>query len=540
MKKRPLNEGFFFAKTMYTLYHNARISALNPKYETFSAMVTQGDKIIYTGNPDGINLPAHQLKKVDLHERTVVPGFIDCHTHIASVALYSERLDLKDCLTLPDAMERIKTHLATFTEEHWVLGGGWNANIWPEGRPHKKDLDILTEDRPIALYNKDGHTMWMNSKALQSVGFDQNTSDPTGGKLGRDPGGELNGLIYETACFIVERKAGVVPYTFLNRCMNKLYPQLFRLGITSVHSCESLEFYQTFKQMAANKELGIRICMHPPMADIERLIDEQIRSGLGDEWLRMGGLKYFVDGSLGSQTAEMFLPYEQLGHTGISVMEEQELGDRLQYGARHGLSATVHAIGDKANHKTLNAISRAKQVAGSADLRHRIEHAQILRPDDRLRYRDLNIIASMQPLHIADDVQIAEKYLGERTSDTYPINALMHDGVRVVFGSDMPVADPDPLKGILAAVARRYQLDRSQPVWHPEHCITPLQALTAYTREAAFASYEENLKGTLEVGKLADFVVLSDDIVGATEASLCQTNVVMTVLGGEVVYQSED
>ena len=199
----------------------------------------------------------------------------------------------------------------------------------------------------------------------------------------------------------------------------------------------------------------------------------------------------------------------------------------------------MHAIGDRANHKTLNAFSRIRSNSRSAGLRHRIEHAQILLPADRRRFRELDIIASMQPMHIADDVRIADRYLGERAKNAYPVNALLQEKVRVVFGSDMPVADPDPIKGMLAAVKRRYLLDPTQPEWHPEHAITPLQALKAYTSDAAYASGEENLKGSLEAGKLADFTVITKDILNGSEADLYAAKVVMTILGGRIVYRND-
>ena len=216
-----------------------------------------------------------------------------------------------------------------------------------------------------------------------------------------------------------------------------------------------------------------------------------------------------------------------------------QLRERIGHAALSGLSATIHAIGDKANHKALNALSEARKLPQKDTLRHRIEHAQIPLPEDRKRFRELDVIASMQPMHIVDDVRIADKYLGSRAANAYPVNAYLQEGVRVVFGSDMPVADPDPLKGMLAAVARRYRLDPAEPVWYPEHCISPLQALVAYTREAAFASYEETVKGTLEAGKLADFVVLSGDVLQGGEDAFYTAEPVMTVLAGKCVYRSE-
>jgi predicted amidohydrolase YtcJ len=261
-------------------------------------------------------------------------------------------------------------------------------------------------------------------------------------------------------------------------------------------------------------------------------------SGFGNKWLRMGGMKYFVDGSLGSQTAEMFEPFATLNHAGLEVINESDLTDQICFAAHHGLSATVHAIGDKANHKALNAFQKLAELSGLLPLRQRIEHCQILQASDIPRFEELAIIASMQPIHIADDIEIAEKYLGPRAALTYAIRTIMKSGCRVVFGSDMPVANPDPLKGILAAASRRYQLDSKNRSWYPEQCITPLQALHAYTRNAAYASSEENLKGTLEPGKLADFVILSHDITENDEAILRNARIESTVLAGRVVYRN--
>jgi predicted amidohydrolase YtcJ len=232
----------------------------------------------------------------------------------------------------------------------------------------------------------------------------------------------------------------------------------------------------------------------------------------------------------------MFEPFHTLDHGGTEVIREKELTDRVGRNATYGLSATIHAIGDKANHKALNALEKTRQVKFSLPLRHRIEHCQILQESDLSRFKELDIIASMQPMHIADDIKLAEKYLGKRARLAYPIGSLIKTGCRVVFGSDMPIADPDPIKGILAAVYRKYKLEKSNSIWYPEQCITAQQALLAYTREAAFASYEESIKGSLAAGKLADFIVLSHDISTAEESQLRDTLVEKTILGGEIVF----
>jgi predicted amidohydrolase YtcJ len=235
----------------------------------------------------------------------------------------------------------------------------------------------------------------------------------------------------------------------------------------------------------------------------------------------------------------MFENFSGLDHAGIGVMSESQLTGRLFYAAENSLGATIHAIGDKANAKALNALTEVKHISKKRNLRHRIEHAQILREVDIPRFTDLSVIASMQPLHIADDIKIAEKYLGVRTKNAYPIASLWRAGTKVVFGSDMPIADPDPLKGIRAAVSRRYLLDEKEPQWHPEECLSISEALHAYTRNAAYASYEENLKGTLSKGKLADFIATSVDLEQAAESILSEAKIEMTVLGGKIVYKSD-
>jgi len=523
---------------MYKLYTNGNIHTLNNRHPYTTALLVYGDRIVYCGDEKDVNLPDHLIKKFDLNGLHVYPAFTDCHTHVASVALGKERIRLDHCSSLSEALEYISGQITHFDGQSWICGGGWNANLWKDGIPHKKYLDQISNDIPVVLYNKDGHTQWLNSKALKLVGFAQIENDPPGGKIGRDSNNELTGLVYEKACDIVNRYSEKNSYEQLKRCMDKLYPELYALGMTSVHSCESLEIWSLFQQMLLQKDLKLRICMHPPVEHADKFIDGGLCSGFGNEWLRLGGLKYFIDGSLGSQTAEMFENYSGLDHSGIEVLTESELTDMLRKTTERGFSATIHAIGDKANHKSLNALQKVKDTTNKSGLRHRIEHAQILIDEDIKRFSEQNVIASMQPLHIADDVKIADKFLGNRASAAYRIGSLMNTEARVVFGSDMPIADPDPLKGILAAYNRRYLLDENESSWNATESIPFQKALHCYTSQAAYASYEENIKGTLEVGKLADFIGLPIDFETVEEDILKKSRVELTVLGGEVVFDN--
>jgi predicted amidohydrolase YtcJ len=520
----------------YRLFYNGKIHTLDHGSPFADALLVHDDRIIFCGSVKDVNLSDARLERFDLEQQHIFPAFTDCHTHVAAVALDLEHLRLDHCASLPEALKLIGAYTGKILPGEWVLGGGWNANIWSDGHPDRHALDNVTRQHPVALYNKDGHTQWLNTLALEKCGFNKEYADPPGGRIGRDEHGNPDGLVYENACLLVANISEKTSYEQMNRCMNKLYPQLHRLGITGVHSCEGMDKYHFFNRMLLNRQLKLRISMQPPAQDIQKLADAGIYSGFGNNWLRIGGLKYFVDGSLGSQTAEMFENYQGINHKGIEVLTESQLYEQLYQGTNAGLSSTVHAIGDKAIHKTLNAFEKLRNITTPVPLRHRIEHSQIILPDDISRFAGLNLIASMQPLHIADDVEIAEKYLGKRGRYTYPVKSLINSGCRVVFGSDMPVADPDPIKGIQAAVGRRYKLDLTQPPWQAQECISAEQAVYAYTRDAAYASYEENDKGTLTPGKLADFIVVNRNLLVTSEEQLYETVVEKTILAGEVVY----
>ena len=522
--------------TPYRQFFNGTIHTLEATNPVADTLLTFNDRIVFCGAGADINIPHKLVEKIDLENLHIFPAFTDCHTHVAAVALDKEQVRLDHCTSLAEAIKIVREYADKTSPGNWILGGGWNANIWPEGRPDRYSLDAITQQHPVALYNKDGHTQWLNTLALRESGLENMTSDPPGGRIGRDDAGKPDGLVYENACNIVAEISEVTSYERLNRCMSKLYPDLYRLGITSVHSCEGLDKYNCFNRMQINGELKMRISMQPPAKELKKLSDAAVYSGSGNHWLRMGGLKYFVDGSLGSQTAEMFENYDGTGQKGIEVLTESELLEIVLPAARSGFSATVHAIGDKAIHKTLNVFTKIRDIETPVQLRNRIEHSQILIPEDIKRFADLNLIASMQPMHIADDVRIAEKYLGKRGRYTYPIKSFIDYGCRVVFGSDMPVADPDPIKGIRAAIGRRYNLDRTEPSWQPQECITPEQALHAYTRDAAYASYEEADKGTLTRGKLADFIAVNQNILTSDDAQIEQAQVLKTVMAGKVVY----
>jgi len=527
---------------MFKLFHNAKIHTLKDENPTCSTILIQNNRIVFCGNENEFTLPEKNVKKTNLHGFSVLPAFIDCHTHFAMASKKIDQISLDHCQTYNETILEIKKNIHRYKKGNWIKGSGWNANLWGGIIPNKYHLDSITTDHPMALFSKDLHAMWLNSLAINLCGFDADIPSDLKNKIYTDNDDQPTGIIVEDVCSIVEEKSS---NTSSNRDEQNLIAysnEFLKAGITSVHSMENLDDFELFMKLHCSKKLKTRICFHPPQEEVDTIIKSKIYSGYGNEKLRYGGLKYFVDGSLGTQTAEMFENFEGLDHAGVEILKQNELAEKLKYAASNGLSATIHAIGDKANFKTINSIEETNnQIKSTIPLRHRIEHSQIINKSDIKRIGKLNIIASMQPLHITDDVKISDKYLGARSINAYPVKSLINSGIKVVFGSDNPVADFNPFKGMQAAISRRYNLDINEKSWYPEQNISIHEAVKAYTKDAAFASYEESIKGTLEPGKLADFVVLSEDILNSKnpEKTLRNVDVVATVLDGKIVYQNE-
>ncbi len=524
---------------MFNLFYNGNISTLNQSQPFCSALLTCNSNIVFCGDLKDINLPDNKTNKINLHGKFVVPSFTDCHTHLLLTSAKYDLIQLDQCWSFEETLNEIRSNIKKYKKGSWIRGSGWDANIWAKVKPHKKHLDAISTEHPIALYSKDLHSMWLNSLAMKMCNIDTNSPGKYLGKILTNKSGELSGIITEDACRLVNEQADVLDANRTKANLNDFIDELLAAGITTVHTMESLEEFALLEQLELINQLKIRVCFHPPADSLEALVKAKIFSGFGNSRLRIGGLKYFVDGSLGSQTAEMLENYVELKHAGIEMLTESDLTDKITYAAKNGLSSTIHAIGDKAINKTLNALEKSSAVKSPVPLRNRIEHSQIIHESDISRYKNLDVIASIQPLHIADDIKISEKYLGNRADRAYPIKSLLNNGTKVIFGSDTPVADFNPFKGILAAITRKYKLNVDEPSWNPNQKITIEQAIAAYTKDAAFASVEESTKGTLEPGKLADFIVLSEDILNSNnqETALQRVKVLATILNGEIVYR---
>ena len=485
------------------------------------------------------NRPDYVTNTTDLNQKTVLPAFTDAHTHFIASALHLQRIRLDNAASLREALDRIRQYKLKTDSGNWIRGGGYNKNIWPDGAPHKKYLDAIFPDDPVALESKDYHSLWVNSRALEAAGIQRNTPDPPGGKIGRERDGSLNGILYEKALNLVYDKITLPSDENIAAAVRERTRQFYAVGITTVHTMEGMGAFKALQKIHLRKDMNFRVHFYIPKEEAFPLIDAGIQSGFGSGWLSIAGVKFFTDGSLGSQTAHLLQPYENSESSGISHISEGQLKEEIRRFNHHGLSAAVHAIGDAALVKTLNVFEALREESGKAFIPNRVEHAQLVPKAQIERFARLKITASVQPVHIADDVYTAEKYWGARCAQAYPFRQFADAGINLAFGSDTPVADINPFKGLFLALERKYHLNPNEKSWYPRQAITLREALNAYTVGAARAVGREKQTGSLEPGKTADFIVLDRAIFSVPVQELPETRILKTVLGGETVYESD-
>lgn len=433
-----------------------------------------------------------------------LPGLSDSHIHLEGLAYGHLDLDLGGAGSLEEVLKRVEGWAARLPPDGWVEGSGWYNDAWRDPKfPTKRHLDVAAGGRPAFLRRKDGHSAWVSSAALQLAGIDSKTLDPPGGVIDRDGRGVPTGILRETAMQMV---SGIIPSASaaeLDLAMAKALKRLSEFGITSVHSMDSAEGFASLQRLHARDELPVRVTYNLPLADLPHAERMGVRSGWGDEWLRFWGVKAFLDGSLGSRTAEM------LDGSGTARLPQAELLDMIDRCVRAELNVCLHAIGDGAVRRALDALARRRDAWRY--WRPRIEHAQCVDPKDVPRFARIGVIASMQPIHAVADRELADQYWPRVTAHSYAWGALDRAGARLVFGSDAPVETADPMLGIDAATAWR-----RRAAWHPELAVTRARAVRAYTADAAFAVGMERQLGSLRSGKLCDITVVEEGRVTAT------------------------
>ncbi len=521
-----------------TLYAGGRIYTLDPAPPVVEALAVSDGRIIARGTTADLAADFPHLERVDLGGRTVLPGFVDSHIHLASYGVSLRRVELRDAQSLADAVTRVAAAAVRARRGEWILGRGWDKNLWPEGRfPTRGDLDAVVRDHPVALTSKDGHLLWVNSTALTLAGVDDRSEDPAGGQIDRGPDGSPSGLLKEEAKSLVARVIPAAGPDTVEAGIREAAARLHSFGIVGVHDFEGPDAFAAFQRLAARGELRLRIWNAIPEGELAAATSCGLRTGFGNDWLRVGPVKIFADGTLGSQTANMLEPFEgQPQNNGIAIHSRDELVEVVGRAVSAGFWCAIHAIGDRANRWVLDAYELHAAASAGLGARHRIEHVQVLHPADVTRLARLSVIASMQPIHAAADRDIADRYWGSRSRYAYAWQTLLDAGTRLTFGSDAPVETADVMQGLYAAVARRRPGQAESEAWYPEERVTIADALRAYTTGAAFASGGERRSGTLSVGKRADLVVLDRDPFTIAAEELPQTRIAATIVGGEPVY----
>lgn len=519
---------------------NANIWTGNSEQKRAEAFAIVGDTIIGIGTTSEIaKFKGDNTKIEDMEGAFITPGFIDTHVHLMMGGNSLLSVELRDAQSPEAFKKRIAEYTQSLRPGDWVLEGNWDHTLWGGELPQKEWIDAITQKNPVAVYRLDGHMVLANSLALQIAGIDKNTPDVEGGEIVRDGQGNPTGILKDNAMNIV---LGMIPPMTEKQKENSLLAAMDYLlskGVTSVHDVDSLGTYEIAKKLKDAGELKVRVYALKPLNHWKK------RFGIvkeNDKWLKTGGLKGFVDGSLGSHTAAFNEPYfDKPEDEGFFINAEVDLYKWISEADEANLQVMVHAIGDKAIHSILDMYERIVTNYGKKDRRLRIEHAQHLAKDDIARFAQLGVIASVQPYHAIDDGRWAEGLIGpERIKTTYAFKSLLDSNAMIVFGSDWPVAPATPLEGIYAAVTRRTLDNKNPDGWVPEQKISVEQALVAYTKNAAYASFDENEKGTLELGKLADFVVINKDITQVAPEEIKELQILQTYVGGKKVYEKND
>ncbi|HCM60493.1 MAG TPA: amidohydrolase [Bacteroidales bacterium] len=517
---------------------NARIWTGNAEQPYAEAMAVSGDKITAVGSKSEVmKHGSGEGTVIDLGGRFVAPGFIDSHVHMLQGGSNLASVQLRDASTPEEFIRRIKEYAATLKPGTWILGGDWDGMGW-ENLPQRNWIDSVTPDNPVFVSRLDGHMALANSLAMKLAGIDSKAKDVSGGSIERDGRGEPTGIFKDNAMDLISVKIPEQSEEEVNRALMAAMNYLASNGVTSVHAVDAAAYADALERVRARGEQITRIYYLQTISRWKDMKEQVEREGNGDRWLRTGGVKGFVDGSLGSHTAAFIEPYTDLQtDTGLFVNSEEDLLNWIMESDKAGLQVVIHAIGDRAINFLLNAYEKTASVNGERDRRFRIEHSQHIAPADIERYGQLKVIASMQPYHAIDDGRWAEKYIGpDRVKTTYAFRSLLDSGATLAFGSDWFVAPATPLEGIYAAVTRRTLDGKNPDGWVPEQKITVEEALKAYTINAAYASLEEDLKGSLEPGKLADFVVLDRDITAIDPVEIWNVKALQTWVGGKKVF----
>lgn len=503
-----------------------------PKAE---AMAIRADTILAIGSLDDIEKFKGSVTEIkDVAGKFIIPGFIDTHVHLLMGGNSLLSVQLRDASTKQEFIERISAFAKEIEPGQWIVEGNWDHTLWGGELPNKDWIDEYTGDNPVAIYRMDGHMILANSAALKIAGIDENSLDVENGEIVKNADGTPTGILKSEAMYLVLNKISELTKAEKEKAISAAQDYLVSQGVTTIHDVDSLGGYEILEKMNSKNQLKVRVYTADPLKYWKTVAKDQNDS----KWLKNGLMKGFVDGSLGSHTAAFKEPYsDKPTDKGLFIVDKDSLKNWILNADKKQLQITVHAIGDLANSTILNLFDSVVVKNGKRDRRLRIEHAQHLAVEDIERFSKLDVITSMQPYHAIDDGRWAEELIGHnRIKTTYAFKSILDANTTLVFSSDWPVAPASPLYGIYAAVTRR-TLDGENPNgWVSEQKINVEQALIAYTKDAAYSSFDEKMKGTLEVGKLADFVILNDDLFQIDPKTINDVKVLETYVGGKKMF----
>jgi len=513
----------------------------------FDAMLVDHGKVVATGSANALAAKAQGARVADGGGRTLLPGLIDAHGHVMELGFNQAQADLTGTPSLAAALDVVKAFAARDTQSAWIRGAGWNQAIWKLGRfPTARELDAVTGARPAWLERVDGHAGWANSAALKAAGIERTTPDPPGGRIERDAQGNPSGVFVDGAMGLVHDRIPAPTDAEAKRALDAALARMASIGMTGVGDAGiDARTFALYKAYADAHKLTTRI--YAMIRGTDHDFDELSRTGpligYGDDFLTVRAVKLYADGALGSRGAALLAPYsDDAKNSGLLFHTPAELTAMVAKALAKGYQVCIHAIGDRANREVLDAFAAAYAKVGSGEkLRNRVEHAQVVSPDDDIpRFVRLNLIASMQPTHATSDKNMAEDRIGaERLKGAYAWRTFLAQGTRIAGGSDFPVESPNPFFGLHAAVTRQDHDDKPEGGWRPQQKMTLIEALRAFTLDAAYAEHAESSLGSLEPGKWADFIVVDRDIFTIAPKDIWRTRVLQTWVAGKQVYATE-
>ena len=526
-----------------TAWHNVTgYTSTERGMRAFSVLIiNDAGRVVAVGDND--LLPEHpEARQIDGHGRFVLPGLVDAHAHVFGLGFLQVTLNLAGAPSVEDAVRRIGAYAAESPHAGWILGRGWNQELWPVRTfPNASDIDAVVSNRPVWLRRIDGHAGWANSAALEMSGIDDDTPDPTGGKIIRDRNGHATGVLIDGAMRLVQSLVPPPDKEDMRTAHKVAIDSLVALGMTGVHDTGiSISEAEVYMSEANDNELKMRIYAMLSGADENLDVLGRPMTSLGNDRLDITAVKIYIDGALGSRGAAMLEPYsDDDENRGLPFFTQYELDEQVRKANDMGFQVGIHAIGDQGNRMALNAFEKA-QANRPSPLRNRVEHAQIIALEDIPRFAELGVIASMQPTHATSDMNMAEDRIGaERINGGYAWRRLLDSGAVIASGSDFPVELPNPFLGLYAAVTRQDRGGHPAGGWFADQAMSRAEALHSFTLAAAFAAHQEDRLGSLESGKWADFIVVDRDYFEIPETEIDDIKVLQTWVGGKLVYDSK-